>query len=222
MDWNADGYLDIVYSDTYRRTYLLLNDGRDRDHPTFTSQLFFNMEKRNHGMHAGGGDWNNDGVRDFLHMSFGGGAYKLFPGALTAGGGLKFQEGGLKQCTVLKIGRDRESKARKCAWAWNYTGTAKQRGVIEYVGIAKNNQDIAFFELKDGISRMVAKLFTPEARTPLLTAGDLNRDGRIDILFSCGLWNGEKDKTKIYVMYGKVKNSPKTDQSAGAERPARR
>lgn len=159
-------------------------------------------------MHAGGGDWNGDGLMDFLHMPFAGNPYKLFPGERVGEKGLKFKEGGLKACTVLQVGNDRQTKAPKCAWAWDYSGTAKKRGVVEYVGISPDQKGIAFFELAGGQSRLTATLTAPDGQTPLLTAGDFNRDGSMDIVFSCGLWNNETAKTKIYVMYGKVENSP--------------
>ncbi|MCZ7647671.1 MAG: VCBS repeat-containing protein [Planctomycetota bacterium] len=204
VDLNGDGYLDIAYSDTYRRAYLLLNDGKDREHPTFTQQKFFDMEKTNHGMYAGGGDWNGDGVLDFLHMTFAGAQFKVFKGAPVEGGkGVKFAEGGLPAAEVLKITGE---KARKCAWAWDYSGTAKQRGVVEYVGVFRpegGREEIAFFEVKDGVSRKLATLAQTAGQTPLLTASDLNADGRMDILFSCGLWRAETEHTKVWVMYGK-------------------
>lgn len=199
-----------MVSDTYQRVELLINDASSRDKPVFTRQLFFNMEKRNHGMHAGGGDWNGDGVFDFLHMPFAGGQFKVFPGKEFGKTGLKFEEGGLKAAKVLPVPKERALKARKCAWAWDFSGTARKRGVIEYVGITKANNEIALFEYANGTSRLLKVLHVPDMRTPLCTAGDLNRDGRMDILFSGGLWNNEQQKTSIYVMYGKVLNSPDT------------
>ena len=52
-------------------------------------------------------------------------------------------------------------------------------------------------------------LATPDGKTPLLTAADLNSDGKLDLLYSCGLCNNQKDKTKIWVLYGKVANVKK-------------
>jgi len=202
-DWNDDGFLDIAYSDTYRRAYLLINDGKNKDKPTFTQQTFFDMEKTNHGMYAGGGDWDGDGVVDFLHMAFAGSEFKLFKGARQAKGGVKFVDGGLKACQALSIGGQ---KPRRCAWAWDYSGTAKQRGAIEYVGIVdlpSEQSEIGFYEVVSGQSKKLCVLVTPEGKTPLLTAVDLNADGKMDLLYSCGLWNNEKDKTKVWVMYGK-------------------
>ncbi len=211
LDWNGDGWLDIVYSDTYRRTYLLVNQATNRDQPTFKQQTFFEMEKKNHGMYAGGGDWNNDGVLDFMHMPFAGGSYKLCSG-IKEGNSLSFKQTTVKQCQVLKFSGDRDkNKARKCAWAWNYSGTAKTRNVTEYVGVMRSPENpkqevIAFFEIKDGHSQLIEVIHKPQALSPLLTSCDVNGDGKMDIIFSGGLWKNQKDMTQVYVMYGKVKN----------------
>lgn len=203
VDWNGDGYLDLVYSDTYQRAYLLLNDGKSREQPSFKQEVFFDMEKKNHGMYAGGGDWNGDGVLDFLHMTFAGAQFKVFKGTAHGSGGIKFTEGGLPMAEVLKFHGERP---RKCAWAWDYSGTSKSRGVIEFVGVAKRaegGEEIAYYELANGESKKLATLVVPDGQTPLLTACDLNADGKKDLLYSCGLWNNEREKTKVYVMYGK-------------------
>jgi hypothetical protein len=92
------------------------------------------------------------------------------------------------------------------AWAWDFSGTANARGVTEYIGIQQGSKDICLFELANGKSRKVAVLATAEGNDPMMTLGDLNGDGKMDILFSSGVWNPEKDKTKIMVMYGKVSN----------------
>ncbi len=166
------------------------------------------MEKRNHGMYAGGGDWTGDMVRDFLHMPFAGGQYKVFPGNSLGGKGLRFLEGGLKACTKLRLQGDRSTRASTCAWAWDYSGTARRRGVIEYVGVDRNASEISFYEVKDGRSRKVALLTKYPGQMPQLTAGDLNADGRMDVLYSGGLWNSGRAHTKVWVMYGKVRNIP--------------
>ena len=205
-DWNADGHTDIVYSDTYRRTYVLINDGTSRERPRFIKQKFFDMEKKNHGMYAGGGDWNGDMVRDFLHMTYAGRYYKLFPGSLVDGKGLRFLGGGLEACTRLRLSGE---KASTCAWAWDYSGTAKRRGVIEYVGVNRNASEIGFYEVRDKESTRVAVLVKFPGKMPQLSASDLNADGKMDLIYSGGLWRPGRKHTKIRVMYGKVKNIPR-------------
>lgn len=159
------------------------------------------MEKTNHGMMAGGGDWDQDGVPDFLHMPFAGNPYKLFKGSRSGKDGVKFAEGGLGAASVLKVEGE---KAQKCAWAWDFSGTAKKRGVTEYVGLANDGRDILLYELEVGRSRKLAVLATAEGDTPLLTLGDLNADGKMDLLYSSGLWNNQKDKTRVFVLYGRL------------------
>lgn len=211
-DWNGDGFMDIVYSDTYVRAYLLINDGKSKDKPAFTKQVFHEMEKTNHGMLAGGGDWDGDGVADWLHMPFAGAEYRLFKGDDLGGKGLKFAEGGLKSSVALKIDGD---KATNCAWAWDFSGTSKVRGVTEYAGIQGNTREIGLFEVANGKSRKVCVLATAEGANPQVTLGDLNGDGKMDLLFSSGLWNNEADKTKVCVMYGKVANTKASTPAAG-------
>jgi len=201
FDFNDDGHLDIAYSDTYKRAYLLLNNGDSATEPTFTRQVFFDMEKKNHGMHAGGGDWNGDGVPDFLHMPFGGAQFKLFAGARQQNGGVRFEDGGLKSCTRIAVQRERDdNKPQRFAWAWDYSGTAVDRGVTEYIGI--KGDSINFYELKDGQSRKLAELHRQEGGGLACTASDLDGDGVQDLLFSSGLWKQHRDQTKISWMRG--------------------
>src|SRR6185503_11799084 len=112
-------------------------------------------EKTNHGMMAGGGDWDGDGVMDWLHMPFAGAEYRLLKGDDLGGKGLKFSDGGLKSSVSLKIEGD---KATHCAWAWDFSGTAKARGAIEYAGVQGDTREICLFEVVAGKSRKVCVL----------------------------------------------------------------
>jgi len=203
-DFKGDGWIDIVFSDTYAHAYILLNDRKSKDKPTFTRQPFYDMEKVNHGMMAGGGDWDGDGVRDWLHMPFAGEEYKFLKGDALGGKGLKFEQvANVRQAHPVKISGD---KAVTCAWAWDFSGTAKARGVIEYAGIAGGDaREICLYELKDGVSRKVCVLVKAEGSDPRFTLADLNGDGKMDLLYSSGNF-GEKAATKIVVLYGKVAN----------------
>jgi hypothetical protein len=184
--------------------YLLLNDGKNRAKPVFTSRVLFDMEKTNHGMCAGGGDWDQDGVADFLHMPFAGNSYKQFKGEVVNGAegkqGRKFAEGGLKAANVLKISGE---KAEANAWAWDFSGSARVNGQIEYVGTARNARAIFLYQVTGGVSRKIATLAEHEGDYPQLTVSDLNGDGKMDILYAGGCFKNQKDHTQIFVMYGK-------------------
>lgn len=120
VDWNRDGWMDLVFTDTYASAYILVNSAKSKEEPTFERKLYFKFEKKNHGMYSGGGDWNGDGVADFLYMPFAGNHYRIFPGKEdTASSWLKFLEGPRKNSFVLKISGE---KAKDCAWAWPFLG----------------------------------------------------------------------------------------------------
>lgn len=189
----------------------------------FTRVLYNKKKGREYEASAGGGDWDGDGISDYLLMPSGSDHYKMLKGRRGKKyDHLSFDEDALNTQIKLHVGELSSEKASRCAWAWDYTGTAKARGVTEYIGIAKNGQDIALFELSERGSRLVRVLHEPDGKTPHLTAGDLNRDGKMDIVFSCGFGKDEHDKTKIYVMYGKLKNIVRTEPSKLDERNHRK
>jgi len=202
VDWNADGWLDIVYTDTYRAAFLLINKKVLRRQPVFDRVKWFDFEKTNHGMLAGGGDWNHDGVRDFLHMPFGGKYYRAFAGERIDGAGLRFAGSDVRSGTLIDLAGD---KAPECAWAWDFSGTCRP-GQVEYVGVADRDKgEIGLFRVTDKVSRKVGTVATFEGGYVKLTACDLNADGRMDVLYSGGVF-GNPDKTKVFVLYGKVGN----------------
>lgn len=203
VDWNGDGWMDLVYTDTYRRSYVLINKKVSREKPVFERVKYFDFENTSHGMWAGGGDWNGDGVRDFLHMPHGGLFYKVLAGSTLEGKGLRFADGPYQKAQVLKIEGE---KACDCAWAWNFSGKCKP-GDIEYVGISGlESQDVNFYKVEGGVSRKVGTLATFPGHQVKVTACDLNGDGCMDVLYSGGVFE-DPAVTKVYVMYGKVKNA---------------
>ncbi len=210
VDWNGDGWMDLVYSDTYRRVFLLINKRTSRRQPTFERVKYFDFGKANHAMFAGGGDWNGDGIRDFLYMPYGGENYVLFAGTTVGGHGLKFADGPVDKGRDLKITGER---ARDCAWAWNFSGTCRP-AQIEYVGVEGESREINFYRVTDGVSRKIGVLAVSDGQMPKLTACDLNGDGCMDILYSSGVFE-KPEVTKVYVMYGKVKNI-KAPRAAGS------
>lgn len=212
-DWNNDGWMDLVYSDTYRRAFILINKKTSRRQPTFERVRYFDFGKANHGMLAGGGDWNGDGIRDFLYLPYGGEQYILFAGSLQDGKGLKFADGPVGKGQDLQI---TGQKARDCAWAWDYSGT-RRKGEIEYVGVEWDSREINFYKVANGASKKVGVLAVSDGNMPKVTACDLNGDGSMDVLYSSGVFE-KPEVTKIYVMYGKVKNM--AARRTPASRPA--
>jgi hypothetical protein len=201
VDWNNDGWMDLVYSDTYRRCFILINTRTSRSQPTFERIKYFDFGKANHAMYCGGGDWNGDGVRDFLYMPYGGQSYLLFAGRLIDGKGLKFADGPVASGRDLKI---TGQKAGDCAWAWDFSGTCKA-GQIEYVGTEGESREINFYKVTDGVSRRLGTLAVSDGKLPKITACDLNADRCMDVMYASGVF--EKPKvTKVYVMYGRVRN----------------
>jgi hypothetical protein len=201
VDWNNDGWMDLVYSDTYRRCFILINTKTSRRQPTFERIRYFDFGKANHAMYCGGGDWNGDGVRDFLYMPYGGQNYLLFAGSLIEGKCLKFADGPLANGQDLKI---TGQKARDCAWAWNFSGTCKA-GQIEYVGTEGDSREIEFYKVTAGVSRRIGTIAMSDGQLPKVTACDLNADGCMDVMYSSGVFE-KPEVTKVYVMYGKVRN----------------
>ena len=201
VDRKGDGWMDLVYTDSFRRAYLLTNTRTSRREPTFTQSLYFDFGRANHAMNSGGGDWNGDGIPDFLFMPYGGQSYVLYPGIIVGGTGLKFADGPVEKGRDLKI---TGQKAGNCAWAWNFSGRCKA-GEIEYVGVEGESREIGFYKVEAAVSRRLGTLAVSDGQLPKVTACDLNGDGRMDILYSSGVFE-KPEVTKVYVMYGKVKN----------------
>lgn len=213
-DWNGDGWMDIVATDTYTRSYVLINRKTSRDKPTFERVNYFAFEKRNHGMHSGGGDWDGDGIRDFLYMPFAGSYYRMFKGDTVKGRGLHFREGDVRSGQAINYTGD---KATDCAWAWNFSGKRKP-GVVEYVGVSnRESHDVEFFVATGDKSRKVGPVGRFEGTYVKATACDVNGDGRMDVLYSGGVFM-KPEYTKIWVAYGLVDNIP---QAAGAAKAPR-
>jgi len=204
VDWNGDGWMDIVCSDTYARAFILINKKTSRDKPTFEQVKYFDFEKTNHGMMIGGGDWDGDSIRDFLYMPFAGATYNVFKGDILGGKGLHFLEGGLKTAKVIPMTGE---KALECAWAWNFSGKAAP-GTIEYVGVSNaDKSDVEFYRAVNSVSKKIGVIGQFESTYVKLAASDANGDGKMDVLYSGGVF-ADPAKCKIWVIYGKVKNIP--------------
>jgi len=204
VDWNGDGWMDIVCSDTYTKAFVLINKKASRDKPTFEQVKYFDFEKTNHGMYVGGGDWDGDGIRDFLYMPFAGSTYNVFKGDTLGGKGLHFLEGDYKAGKVIPMTGE---KAIECAWAWNFSGKAAP-GTIEYVGVSNaDKSDVEFYRAVNNVSKKIGVMGQFEGTYVKLTACDVNGDGKMDVLYSGGVFM-DPAKCKIWVIYGKVKNIP--------------
>jgi len=219
VDYNGDGHFDLVVN-TYWQTdgvRVLLNTGESRTAPTFTRGEVLH-QIASHGRRSGGGDWTGDGVADFVfpvnhygwavHPGVRDGRRVTFAGkpALTSG---KFKIVGGKRWFDYS------------PHAWNFSGR-RPTGGNEVEIIAANddpasrekpfsekrtNLEMFVLDRQAGTVAPVGRLWSVPAAYARMSIGDLNDDGCIDLLTAGGVFTRGQD-TKIWVLYGKVKNTP--------------
>jgi len=172
-----------------------------------------------HGKGSGGGDWNNDGILDYLFPvnEF---EWNVYAGVKT-GNQQKYAEQPSMRASEFKIvGNDKYKNMWFTATpiAWNYSGKHGSGSQITEIAAVcmvpdTNICDINYYWLDRStktVTRM-ATLATNNANRTRLGFGDLNNDGCMDLLYSGGVWSNG-DETQIYVLYGKVLNMPGAEE----------
>lgn len=233
-DLNGDGGVDLVVN-TYWRTdgvRALMNTCRSKQAPAFTRGRMLHRIG-SHGMGSGGGDWNNDGVVDFVFPvnRYG---WSVYPGSRGPGGALAFADKPAFTSREYKI-IGREGWFDYSPYAWNFSGRhpvgSKQ---VEVIAVSDDpaNKGKTFTQMVSHIELFVldhaaktvtraGRLATNPAAYTRMSIGDLNADGCMDLLYTGGVFTRGQD-TKIWVMYGKVPNIPAEEPAkAPVKSPAR-
>lgn len=219
QDWNGDGHFDIV-ADTYwtMGVRVLLNKGKPKEAPSFSvGKKFKNI--RAHGKGSGGGDWNKDGIGDYLFPvnCYG---WTVYPGKLEGKAHTFGEKAVLRSGSFTLKGHEKYKLKGKANWfdaspyAWNFSGIhGKDSQITEVVAmmmdrVTKPNCDINYYWLDSKAKTCTLKgtIAVNEAGRTRLSIGDLNGDGCMDLLYSGGVYS-KGDETKVWVIYGKVKNA---------------
>ena len=233
VDFNGDGRFDLVVNTYWNPdgVRVLLNTGTSRADPKFTRGKVLH-KIGSHGRGSGGGDWNNDGVVDFVFPvnPYG---WAVYLGRRGPDGRVTFAEkAALTSGKYTMIAREgaapnpegRDSKPRwfdHSPYAWNFSGkhpVGSKKVEIVAVGEDPANKDRPYAEKLSHIDLYVldhqaktvtrlGRLATNRAAYTRLSIGDLNGDGCMDLLYTGGVFTTGRD-TKIWVMYGKVPNVP--------------
>jgi len=219
-DWNGDGHVDLVVN-TYWKTdgvRVLLNTGKSKTDPTFVRDRKLH-HIGSHGRRSGSGDWTGDGIADLVFPvnHYG---WQVYPGVRGEKGQITFAD------KPTMASKDYKMVGRK-RWfdysphAWNFSGANPTSG--DKLEIVAANDDPANKDRPHGkrlthvelfILDRRAKTVTPAGRIwsvpaayARLSVGDLNGDGCLDLLTTGGVFTKGED-TRIWVLYGKVKNVP--------------
>ena len=228
VDWNGDGHFDLVVN-TYWRSdgvRVLRNTGRSRKDPTFVrGEMLHRIGS--HGKCSGGGDWNNDGIVDFAFPvnRYG---WQVYLGIRGPGGQLRFADKPAFSHRQYKmIGRDRWFEYSP--YAWNYSGKSPVGAkTVEIIAVSDDPANRGK-PLQDQVSHLdlyvldhnaktvsrVGRLWTNPAAYTRMSIGDLNADGCMDLLCTGGVFTRGQE-TKIWVLYGKVRNTPAHAKPAAA------
>ena len=219
-DWNGDGQFDLVV-DTYWSdgVRLFLNAAKPKQAPRFrrAEQLH---AIGSHGKGSGGGDWTGDAVMDLVFPvnAYG---WAVHPGVKGPGGGVKFAAKPAFASGEFKIvGQPRWFE--QTPYAWNFSGrhppgsqTAEIVAVMpdpdsQKKGYGEKRCHINYYWLDRAqkVCTLKGRLATSQAALTRLGIGDLNGDGCMDVLYTGGVFT-KGDETRIWALYGKVKNIPK-------------
>jgi hypothetical protein len=232
IDWNADGNMDIVVNTYWTKgVVLLLNTGENKEYPVFKEEKKLFEIGQKHSRGSGGGDWNNDGILDYVHpvnkYSF-----TVYAGAKSPKGEMNFDKKEFSSNSYTLTGHDAYPPIdvkgeKKPAWfdhtpyAWNFSGKNPKGSKITEVIAVKNKADYDatedyaqkkcdlnyyWLDREAKTCELKGRIAVNSAAATRLSIGDLNGDGSMDLLFTGGTFNKDGAGTKIWVMYGKVKN----------------
>jgi len=231
-DYNGDGYPDLVVN-TYWRSdgvRVLMNTGKSRQNPTFVRGAMLHSIG-SHGRGSGGGDWDGDGVMDFVFPvnRYG---WAVYPGRRDARGGLRFADKpAMTRGQYKMVGQD--GWFEHSPYAWNFSGRcppgAARTEIIASASDPGNRgrpysahrSHLKFYVL-DRAARTVTpagRIWTNNAALMRISIGDLNADGSMDVLCTGGVFTGGAE-TKIWVLYGTVRNIPPKAKAPSTPRPA--
>jgi len=257
LDFNADGRKDVLLGchrgmDTAAAEILLLenvgtnaeprfawpsdgvrvlmNTGKSRQNPTFVRGAMLHSIG-SHGRGSGGGDWDGDGVMDFVFPvnRYG---WAVYPGRRDARGGLRFADKpAMTRGQYKMVGQD--GWFEHSPYAWNFSGRcppgAARTEIIASASDPGNRgrpysahrSHLKFYVL-DRAARTVTpagRIWTNNAALMRISIGDLNADGSMDVLCTGGVFTGGAE-TKIWVLYGTVRNIPPKAKAPSTPRPA--
>jgi hypothetical protein len=228
LDANGDGHVDLVVNTMWGQgVRLLLNTGASRTDPTFRdARKLFSVG--GHGKNSGGGDWNGDGIEDLVFPANHYG-WQVYLGRRTPDGGVRFSD------KPDLASRDYAISGRQRWWhytpyAWSFCGRrAAGAKVTEVIAsnpdpqtadapYAKKRCSIDLYRLDHGskTAALLGRVAVSHAAATRLAIGDLNADGRMDCLYTGGVFTKGQD-TKIHVLYGKQPNIPAAPARAAAD-----
>ena len=227
-DYNGDGYFDLVVN-TYWKTdgvRVLLNTGKSRSKPEFVRGKMLHRIG-SHGKRSGGGDWDGDGVMDFVFPvnRYGWGVHRGLRGP---GVTLRFADTpAMTHSDYRMVGQD--GWFEHSPYAWNFSGlSGRDSGRTEIIASVAdagnkrkayadhlNHVELYVLDRKARTVTRVGRVATINAALMRMSIGDLNGDGSMDVLCTGGVFS-RGDETKIWVLYGKTPNIP----AKGAKPPA--
>ncbi len=216
-DYDGDGRFDLVvdtfWSDGVR---VLLNTGSSKTGPTFRrGQMLHRISS--HGKGSGGGDWTGDGVPDLV-FPVNANEWAVYPGVKGLAGEVKFAEKPAFSSGEFRI-VGQEQWFDHTPYAWNFSGKSPARRAeilatmedpqASKKGYAEQLCRINYYWLDRAAKTCTLKgtLATNKAAATRLGIGDLNGDGCMDVLYTGGVFT-RGDETRIWVLYGKVRNIP--------------
>lgn len=228
VDYNGDGRCDLVV-DTFwtRGVMVMLNTGTPDALPTFTPGPTLHTIG-SHGIGSGGGDWDGDGLADYVHRVNGHG-WQVHTAQRSDVGAVTFSDKPtMTSDEYTMIDHDAYAKVRgrprwfdHSPYAWNYSGRGDGKaGIVEIVAVmeAPGNKARPYTDHRCHINiyrldrrartcTYMGRLATSQAAHTRLGIGDLNGDGSMDVLYTGGVFT-QGDETAIWVLYGKTRNVP--------------